>query len=211
MTNKIQLDLATQYAVENPSEPIRIVAARFGVIRQSIVTRLKRAGLFTPHDPRRVRLNDTNAKWKPIFAYAAEHPNEPIGSLSIRFGISAGSIGRRLTEHFGKGFHDWRVRELRCRICGVQEPAQFARSSRRPTGYQDKCKMCAHRAYLASGAKSGGKFRQRLRRGKFPRIKVSDEPDLTELKPSIFPARRKQNDSDLTEAFVGTPPEGVVP
>ena len=163
------------------------------------------------HDPRRVRLNDTNAKWKPIFAYAAEHPNEPMGSLSIRFGISAGSVGRRLTEHFGKDFYDRRVPELRCRICGVQEPAQLAMSSRRPTGHQDKCRMCAHRAYLASGAKSGGKFRQRLRRGKFPRIKVTDEPVFTESKLSIFPGRRKHNDCDLTEAFVAASQDGVEP
>jgi len=80
----------------------------------------------------------------PIFAYGAEHPDEPGKDVAARFGVSTTSVGTKLRQHFGKSASERRTPPaIRCRICGEKDPAKFSKSSRYRTGLQDKCKACA--------------------------------------------------------------------
>lgn len=160
MSRDPKIDVAVEYVLAHPEEPIKQVALHFGVNRTSLFARLKRSRLFTAYDPRRKRANGT-AKWAPIFEYVAANPTESIKSVAERFGVNAGSLSGTLYQKFGTSKRERLRATLDCRVCGEQDPAKFHRSTKYRSGYQDVCKLCKRNMYLASERPWGGKNRQR--------------------------------------------------
>ena len=67
---------ATEHVLAHPEEPIKDVAARFGLHRHTLPTCLRRRGLFVPNDQRRInntgknQSNRARLDWSPILSHA---------------------------------------------------------------------------------------------------------------------------------------------
>ncbi len=111
-TNR-QPGVVAAWVIAHPEEGIGSVAARFGVSKPTVVDRLKRAGMWVPHDPRRRKPQAPRALPPPVKEAVerfAAHPEEPISEIAAKFGVPYSALLHRLKSEGQFVPHDPRRR-----------------------------------------------------------------------------------------------------
>ena len=95
----MNITLAIEWFIANPTESVAMVAARLGVSDSGLRYHLNRRGLFVPHDPRRRQrhtVHPVSESLATAAAYTKSNPEESVASVATKFGINAVTLKSHL-------------------------------------------------------------------------------------------------------------------